>query len=157
MCRGVHRLGLCLTQNRPAHIGWEVERPAVDCRQPWVKSDRAPVDNGRVDRSQSEFQPLDLCRIFVENRQIFTGSRRIFVGSSPNLCDNHEIEARKTTSSPDLNKNFHLIVGSSPYLHWIFAGSVDFSSDLCDNHGIEVENTTSSPDLSKNYLIIGSN
>ena len=154
---GVHGLGLCPTQNRPAHIGWEVERPAVDRRQPQVELDRAPVDNGQVDRSRSEFQPLDLCRIFAENRQIFTGSCQIFVGSSPNLYDNHEIEARKTTLSPNLNENFHLIVRSSPYLHWIFARSVDFSLDLCDNHEIEAENTTSSPDLSKNYLIAGSN
>ena len=157
MSTGRSESGLCPTRNRPAHIGWEVKRSAVDRRKSRVESDRAPVDNGRVDRSRSEFQPLDLCRIFAENRQIFIGSRRIFVGSSPDLCHNHEIEARKTTSSPDLNENFHLIIRSSPYLHWIFAGSVDFSSDLCDNHGIEAENTTSSPDLSKNYLITGSN
>ena len=157
MSTGRSELGLCPTRNRPAHIGWEFKRSAVNRRKSQVELDRAPVDNGRVDRSRSEFQPLDLCRIFAENRQIFTGSRQIFVGSSPNLYDNHEIEARKTTLSPDLNENFHLIVRSSPYLHWIFAKSVDFSLDLCDNHEIEAENTTSSPDLSKNYLIAGSN
>ena len=77
--------GLCPTWNRPAHIGWEVERPAADRRQPRVESDRAPVDNGWVGRSQSEFQPPDLRWIFVGNRQIFVKSRWIFTGSSPDL------------------------------------------------------------------------
>ena len=124
-------------------------------------SDRAPMDNGRVGQSWSKFQPLDLCQVFTENRQIFTKSRRIFsesVDFSLDLCDNHGIEARKTTSSPNLNKNFHLIAESSPYLHRIFTRSVNFSSNLCDNHGIEAKNTTSSPDLSENFhLIAGSN
>ena len=112
------------------------------------------MDNGRVDWSRSEFQPPNLRRIFTRNCQIFAGS----VDFSSDLCDNHEIEARKTTSSLDLNENFHLIAGSLPYLHWIFAGFVDFSSDLCDNHGIEAKNTTSSPNLSENFnLIAGSN
>ena len=120
-------------------------------------SDWAPMDNGQVGQSWSKFQPLDLCQVFTKNRQIFTKSRRIISGSvdfSLDLCDNHEIEARKTTSSLDLNKNFHLIAGSSPYLHWIFTRSVDFSSNLCDNHGIEAKNTTSSPDLSENFHLI---
>ena len=60
--------GLFLTQNWPAHIGWEVERPATDRWQSRVELDRAPVDNGRVGRSRSEFQPLDLRRIFAGNR-----------------------------------------------------------------------------------------
>ena len=119
------------------------------------------MENGWVGRSQSEFQPLDLrqkslnlCQISPNLCCIFTGS----VDFSSDLCDNYDIEARKTNSSPDLNENFHLIAGSSPYLHWIFAGSVDFSSYLCDNHGIEAKNTTSSPNLSENfYLITGSN
>ena len=59
---------LCPTRNRPTHIGWEVERLAADCRQSRVESDRAPLDNGWVSRSWSEFQPPDLCRIFAKNR-----------------------------------------------------------------------------------------
>ena len=154
MSTGRSGSGLCPTRNRPAHIGWDVERPAADRRQPRVDSDRDPVHNGRVGRSRSEFYPPDLRRIIVGNRQIFAGS----VDFSSDLCNNHGIEARKTTSSPDLNENFHLIAGSSPYLHWIFVGSVDFSSDLCDNHGIEAKNTTPSPNLSENFnLIAGSN
>ena len=119
MSTGRSGSGLCPTQNRPAHIGWDVERPAADRRQTRVESDRDPVHNGRVGRSRSEFYPPDLRRIFAGNRQIFAGSRRIFSGSSPDLCDNHGIEAGKTTSSSDLNENFHLIAGSSPF----FTGS----------------------------------
>ena len=117
--------GLCPTRNRPAHIGWDVERPVADRRQPRVESDRDPVHNDRVGRSRSEFYPPDLHRIFAGNRQIFAGSRRIFSGSSPDLCDNHRIEAGKTTSSPDLNENFHLIAGSSPFFTDLRRSSLD--------------------------------
>jgi len=99
--RGVHGSGLCPTRNRPAHIRWKVEQPTANRRQPRVESDRSPVDNGRVSRSQSEFQPLDLRRIFARS-----------VDFSLNLCYNHRIEAKTTTSSPDLSENFHLIAGS---------------------------------------------
>ena len=161
MSTGRSESGLCPTRNRPAHIGWEVKRSAVDRRKSRVESDRAPVDNGRVGRSRSEFQPPNLRRKSLNLHWISPNLCCIFARSvdfSSDLCDNHDIKARKTTSSLDLNENFHLIAGSSPYLHWIFAGSVDFSSDLCDNHGIEAKNTTSSPNLSENfYLIAGSN
>ena len=52
---GRSRSGLCPTRNQPAHIGWDIERPAADRQQPRVKSDRASVDNGRVSQSRSEF------------------------------------------------------------------------------------------------------
>ena len=58
--------GLCQTRNRPAHIGWKAEQSVADCRQPQVKSNRSPMDNDRVGRSQSEFQPPDLRWIFAE-------------------------------------------------------------------------------------------
>ena len=115
------------------------------------------MDNGRVSRIRSEFQPSDLLRKSLNPRRISPILCCIlagFVDFSSNLCDNHDIEARKTTSSLDLNENFHLIAGSLPYLHWIFAGFVDFSSDLCDNHGIEAKNTTSNPNLSENFYLI---
>ena len=117
-------------------------------------------------RSKSEWVStskslLNLHRISPNLRWISSNLRWIFIGSvdfSSDLCDNHKIEARKTTLSLDLNENIHLIAGSSLYLHWIFAGSVDFSLDLHNNHVIKAKNTTSSPDLSENFhLIAGSN
>ena len=57
-------------------------------------------------------------RIFAVLHWIFAES----VDFSSDLCDNHGIEAKNTTSSPDLSENFHLIAGSNqklPNLHRI--------------------------------------
>ena len=70
----------------------------------WVSTSRSSLNLHRKSPNLHRISP-NLCWIFV-------GS----VDFSLDLCDNHGIEARKTTSSPNLNENFHLIVGSSPDL-----------------------------------------
>ena len=146
-----HRVGHWTTRCRPPTTSGQVGsgfggQRSGRSKSEWVSTSRSSPNLHR--------KSLNLRRISRNLWCIFARSVDFF----SDLCDNHDIEARKTTSSPDLNENFHLIAGSSPYLHWIFVGSVDFSSDLCDNHGIEAKNTTSSPDLSENFhLIAGSN
>ena len=69
---GQSELGLCPTCNRPAYIGRTVERPAADCKRPWVESDRS-------------------ASVLSYNHQIFAGSKLKTTTSSPKLCKNHWI------------------------------------------------------------------
>ena len=142
-----HRVRSWTTRRRPPAISGRVGSSSVgqwlgQSKMEWVSTSRSSP-NLRQESLNLRWISPNLCCIFAKS-----------VDFSLELCDNQDIEARKTTSSPDMNENFHLIIGSSSYLHWIFAGSVDFSSDLCGNHGIEAKNTTSSPNLSKNYYLI---
>ena len=127
--------GLCLTHNRPAYIRWTVERPAANCRWPWVESDRSPMNNYRVS------QP----RYWVTTIESLP-DRNLKPSTSPNLSKNHKIqakiEAKTTTSSPDLSKNFR----SSPDLSKIQSKSTISSLDLSKIF-------ISPPDLSKKTKI----
>ena len=177
LSRGVHMIKKKKKKSRGVHRSVRVEfvpnpEPTHSHRvRSWTTRCRLPAISGRVGSGsvgqrlgQSKLEWVSTSRSLPNLRQESLNLRWISpnlccifaksVDFSLELCDNHDIEARKTTSSPDMNENFHLIIGSSSYLHWIFAGSVDFSSDPCGNHGIEAKNTTSSPNLSKNYYLI---
>ena len=112
----------------------------------WTTRHRPPATSGRVGsgsggqrlgRSKSEWvltsrsspnlrrKSPNLRRILPNLLWVFAG----FVDFSLDLCDNHGIEARTTTSSPDLNENFHLIAGSSPF----FTGSLPFFTGSSPN------------------------
>ena len=100
-------LGLCLTWNRLAHIGWKVEQPTVDYGQSWVELDQSPMDNDQVGRSWSEFQPPGLRRIFTGSLQDLLIFLRICVTttrSKQKPPPQAQICAKTSISSPDLSE-----------------------------------------------------
>ena len=142
-----HRVGSWTTRYRPLTISGRVGSSSGGQRSGRSKSEWVSTSRSS---SNLRWKSLNLRRISPNLRCIFAGS----VDFSSDLCDNHWIEARKTTSSPNLNENFHLIGGSSLDLHricWFFFGSVWQPWDRSKKHHIK-------PKFDGNfYLIAGSN
>ena len=104
-----------------------------------------PRDQSKKDHLKPKFE-----RELPFHRRIFAGS----VDLSSDLCDNHRIEAKNTTSSPDLSENFHLIAGSNqklPNLHriWVDLGRSDLLSRVTSvgsgSSGFGEDNPPSNP------------
>ena len=104
-----HRVRSWTTRRRPPAISGRVGSGSVgqwlgQSKMEWVSTSRSSP-NLRQESLNLRWISPNLCCIFAKS-----------VDFSLELCDNHDIEARKTTSSPDMNENFHLIIGSSPDL-----------------------------------------
>ena len=111
----------------------------------WLRTTLGQVgsvsDEQRSCRSKSEW--VSTSRSLLNHRQISLNLRWIFAGSvdfSLDLCDNHGIEAKNTTSSLDLSENFHLITRSSLDLCricWFFFEYVWQPQDWSTNHHLK--------------------
>ena len=132
-------LGLCPTRNWPDDIGFLARKPAADCKNQRVRSDRICLIGSQIGRSQRRcYRRFHLAVICI--------FRLIFAGSEKKTPNRSRIYAKLTRSKQKKNQ---IVVG-------FVQNSRDLSKKTPNHRRIcpkftrsEQKNTKSSPDLCK--------